>query len=295
MKKAYLFPGQGSQHKGMGLDHYRFDNEFKKRCEQANEILGFRITDIMFEGTDEQLSQTRYTQPALFVHAAALFESLSHQPDMVAGHSLGEYTALVAAGVLKFEDALNTVKVRAELMQKAGEEQSGAMAAVIGLTDDQVESVCREMTGDADGLVVPANYNSKGQLVISGHEEAVAHAMEKLKEEGAKMVKKLPVSGAFHTRLMEPAKKELDGIIDKLEFHPPKALVYSNATGTASKSPEIIKTHLKDQMLSPVRWTQTLMAMHEDGAMHFIEVGPGSVLQGLVKRTLKNVGISGFQ
>ena len=295
MKKAYLFPGQGSQFKGMGQDHYRFDKDFKKRSEEANEILGYRITDIMFDGSDEELSQTRYTQPALFVHAYALFESLGHQPDMVAGHSLGEYTALAAAGVLRFEDALAAVKERGELMQKAGDSQPGAMAAVIGLSDEEVEAVCLEISADSEEFVVPANYNTTGQLVISGHVAAISKAIDKLKEAGAKIVKKLPVSGAFHTSLMEPASIQLDTILDKLAFHPPKAFVYSNVTGTASDSPDTIKTNLKNQMLRPVQWTKTLVSMNSDGAQHFIEVGPGTVLQGLTKRTLKSVEISGFQ
>jgi [acyl-carrier-protein] S-malonyltransferase len=295
MKKAYLFPGQGSQKTGMGMDHYRFDKTFAGRCDQANEILGFQLTDIMFEGPDETLTQTRYTQPALFVHSYALFESLGHQPDMVAGHSLGEYTALVAAGVLKFEDALIAVRRRGELMQNAGETAPGTMAAVIGLDDATVEKICSEVSDEPDSIVVPANYNTEGQLVISGHTEAVERAMAALKESGAKIVKKLPVSGAFHSGLMGSARDELNAILDDLEFSPPEATVYSNVSGTGSNDAETIKNHLKEQLLSPVRWTQILHSMYDDGARHFIEVGSGKVLQGLVKRTLKEVEISGFE
>ncbi len=295
MKKAYLFPGQGSQKKGMGQDHYRFDQDFRKRCDQANEILGFRITDIMFEDEGNALTQTKFTQPALFVHACALFEMLRHHPDVVAGHSLGEYTALTAAGVIRFEDALVAVKKRGELMQRAGENNPGAMAAVIGLEDAVVEKTCEEVSAEGEGTVVPANYNARGQLVISGNEQEVTTAVEKLKESGAKMAKTLPVSGAFHSSLMESAREELDTIIDDLIFVPPKAFVYSNVTGMASKDPDVLKQDLKKQLMSPVRWTQTLNAMYEDGVRHYVEVGPGNVLQGLVKRTLTDIEISGFQ
>lgn len=295
MKKAYLFPGQGSQHQSMGYDHYRFNSEFKKRCDQANEILGYSITDIMFRSSDEVLSQTQYTQPALFVHAFSLFETLGHQPDMVAGHSLGEYTALTAVGALRFEDALSAVKQRGELMQSAGDNTPGAMAVVMGLEERVVEQICEEVSGEPDALVVPANYNANGQLVISGREQSITTAMEKLKEAGAKIAKKLPVSGAFHSKLMEPAKTELDKVLDKLDFYPPKAFVYSNVTATGSDSPQVLKDNLKEQLLSPVRWTLTLQNMFDNQARHFIEVGPGSVLQGLVKRTLKEIEISGFQ
>lgn len=295
MKKAYLFPGQGSQKTGMGADHYRFDSGFAKRCDQANEILGYQLTDIMFEGPEETLTQTRHTQPALFVHAFALFESLGHSPDMVAGHSLGEYTALAAAGVLNFEDALKAVQKRGELMQNAGETAPGTMAAVIGLDDAAVEEICNEISSEPESIVVPANYNTDGQLVISGHIDAVDRAMDKLKESGAKIVKKLPVSGAFHSALMGPAREELNKILDQLTFKEPVATVYSNVSGSGSRDPEVLKNNVKEQLLSPVRWTQTLQAMQEGGARHFVEVGSGKVLQGLVKRTLKEVEISGFE
>ncbi|MDG5766413.1 ACP S-malonyltransferase [Balneolales bacterium ANBcel1] len=295
MKKAYLFPGQGSQYKGMGKNHYRFDSTFTKRCDQADEVLGYSITEVMFDGSDADLSQTRYTQPALFLHAYALYESLGHTPDMYAGHSLGEYTALAAAGVLTFEDALQTVRKRGELMQAAGEEQPGAMAAVIGLDDTLVEQVCRGVSEEQEGTVGPANYNAKGQLVISGHETAVESAAAKLKEAGAKLVKKLPVSGAFHSPLMEPASDKLNEIIDGLVFKTPRSFVYSNVTGEGSVDVDVLKDNVKRQLLCPVQWTRTLQTMFNDEARHFIEVGPGAVLQGLVKRTLKEAGISGFQ
>jgi [acyl-carrier-protein] S-malonyltransferase len=295
MKKAYLFPGQGSQKNGMGADHYRFNSDFRNRCDQANEMLGYRLTDIMFEGPDDKLTQTKFTQPALFVHAFALFENLGQEPDMVAGHSLGEYTALAATGVLAFEDALGAVQRRGELMQQAGETQPGSMAAIIGLDDDVVEKICNEIHTEPDHIVIPANYNTRGQLVISGHIAAVEEAMEQLKEAGAKIVKKLPVSGAFHSPLMASAREELDGILDSMTFNKPKAGVYSNVTGSVSLDPEVIKENLKLQMLKPVRWAQTLQNMQADGASHFVETGPGNVLQGLVKRTLTGVGISGFQ
>ncbi len=295
MKKAYLFPGQGSQKTGMGSEHFRFHSGFRSRCDQANEILGYRITDIMFNGPDATLTQTMYTQPALFVHAYALYEMLGHQADMVAGHSLGEYTALVAAGVLEFEDALKAVRRRGELMQEAGETNPGSMAAIIGLEDEVVETICREITREPDAIVIPANYNTKGQLVVSGHDKAVEEAMEQLREAGAKLVKKLPVSGAFHSPLMDSARIELNDILDTITFHPPKALVYSNVTGTGSDSPEILKENLKQQLLKPVRWSQTVRNMQADGARHFIETGSGNVLQGLVWRTLKEVEVSGFQ
>jgi len=295
MKKAYLFPGQGSQKTGMGLDHYRFNSDFRKRCDEANEILGYRLTDIMFEGPEQLLTQTKHTQPALFVHAFSLFEILGHRPDMVAGHSLGEYTALAASGVLQFEDALRAVKRRGELMQEAGESQPGAMAAIIGLDDEVVEKICSGLSSEPDHVVIPANYNTEGQLVISGHIPAVDEAMEKFKEAGAKIVKKLPVSGAFHSPLMSSAHDELNTILDTLAFQKPVAGVYSNVTGAVSHDPDVIRDNLKQQLLKPVRWSQTLSSMHQDGAKHFVEVGSGNVLQGLVKRTLKDVGISGFQ
>ncbi len=279
----------------MGSDHYRFNIGYRNRCDQANDILGYRITDIMFEGPDAALTQTKYTQPALFVQAYALFEMLGHEPDMVAGHSLGEYTALAAAGVLAFEDALKVVQQRGELMQKAGEIQPGAMAAIIGLEDEVIESECKSLSANPDSLVIPANYNTTGQIVISGHVAAVDLAMDRMKEAGAKIVKKLPVGGAFHSPLMESAHNELNAVLDELDFCRPRSVVYSNVTGTGSESPEILRENLKKQLLYPVQWNQTLQNMYEDGARLFVETGSGNVLQGLVKRTLKEVEISGFQ
>lgn len=295
MKKAYLFPGQGSQKKGMGYDHYRYNKSFKLRCDQADGILGYRITEIMFHGPDSTLTETKHTQPALFIHSVALFEMIGHKADMVAGHSLGEYSALAAVGAIEFEQALSAVQRRGELMQAAGELQPGSMAAIIGLDDSVVDSTCREISEKPHMTVVPANYNTHGQLVISGNLEAVEMAMTTLKEKGAKIVKKLPVSGAFHSPLMESALTELQNILDELRFSKPQAPVYSNVSGTSSKDPELLKERLKKQLLHPVQWVKTMENIFNDGAKHFIEIGSGNVLQGLVKRTLKNIEISGFQ
>ena len=295
MKKAYLFPGQGSQKKGMGYDHYRYNKSFKLRCDQADDILGYRITEIMFHGPDSTLMETEYTQPALFIHSVALFEMLGHKADMVAGHSLGEYSALTAVGAIEFEQALSAVKRRGELMQAAGELQPGSMAAIIGLDDPVVDSTCKEISEEPYMTVVPANYNTHGQLVISGNLAAVELAMTTLKEKGAKIVKKLPVSGAFHSPLMESALAELQDILDELQFSKPQAPVYSNVSGSPSQDPETLKESLKKQLLHPVQWVKTMENMLNDGAKHFIETGSGNVLQGLVKRTLKNIEISGFQ
>lgn len=295
MKKAYLFPGQGSQKKGMGYDHYRFNKSFKLRCDQADDILGYRITEIMFHGPDSTLVETKYTQPALFTHSVALFEMLGQKADMVAGHSLGEYSALTAVGAIEFDQALAAVQRRGELMQTAGELQPGSMAAIIGLDDHVVDSTCKNISEDPNSTVVPANYNTHGQLVISGNSEAVEIAMATLKEKGAKIVKKLPVSGAFHSPLMESALTELQNILDELRFSKPHSPVYSNVKGTPSEDPEMLRERLKMQLLHPVEWVKTMENMFHDGAKHFIEIGSGNVLQGLVKRTLKNIEISGFQ
>lgn len=295
MKKAYLFPGQGSQFAGMGREHYQFSEIFRSRCDQAAEQLGFSITDVMFGDAADKLNQTRYTQPALFVHAYARFEMLGgHIPDMVAGHSLGEYTALAVVGAISFEEGLNAVGIRGELMQQAGDEHPGAMAAVIGLEDDVVTAVCDRISSKEGQLVIPANFNTRGQVVISGSVESVDEAMEALKAQGARMVKKLPVSGAFHSPLMESAQRKLDAVIDDMAFNKPAAPVYSNASATASDDPQILRSLLRKQLLSPVYWTRTLENMRKEQALHFIEVGPGNVLQGLVKRTLKDIECSGF-
>lgn len=296
MKKAYLFPGQGSQYTGMGENHYLFNPIFKRFCDQSSEILGHDLISVMFEGPEEELKQTRNTQPAIFLHSIALFESLKQQPDMVAGHSLGEFSALTAAKALGFEDALRLVRKRGELMQEAGEQQKGTMAAVIGMEEADVEKICSEAAEDTGEDVVPANYNATGQLVISGAETAVEKAIELLKEKGCKMAKKLPVSGAFHSSLMQPARDGLKEELDKVEIKKADYPVYANVNAEPTNDPEVIRNNLIEQLLNPVKWTQTMQAMQNDDAGLFIEVGPGKVLQGLVKRTLgNNVKIMGYQ
>ena len=282
MKKAYVFPGQGSQFPGMAMDLYENQPTAKEMLEKANEILGFRITDIMFEGTADDLKATKVTQPAIFLHStvlAACFDGF--KPDMTAGHSLGEFSALVAAGAISFEDGLRLVSIRANAMQKCCEANPGGMAAIIGMTNEAVEEVCKSV----DGLVIPANYNSDGQVVISGEKAAVEAACEKAKEAGAKRALPLPVSGAFHSPLMEPARKELAEAIEKTKFSTPICPVYQNVTAKAETDPETIKANLLAQLTSPVRWTQSVKSMVADGADYFMEIGPGNVLQGLIKRT----------
>ncbi|MBO7365781.1 MAG: ACP S-malonyltransferase [Bacteroidales bacterium] len=282
MKKAYVFPGQGSQFPGMAKDLYENQPKAKEMLEKANEILGFRITDIMFEGTADDLKATKVTQPAIFLHStvlAACFDGF--KPDMTAGHSLGEFSALVAAGAISFEDGLRLVSIRANAMQKCCEANPGGMAAIIGMTNEAVEEVCKSV----DGLVIPANYNSDGQVVISGEKAAVEAACEKAKEAGAKRALPLPVSGAFHSPLMEPARKELAEAIEKTKFSTPICPVYQNVTAKAETDPETIKANLLAQLTSPVRWTQSVKSMVADGADYFMEIGPGNVLQGLIKRT----------
>lgn len=282
MKKAYVFPGQGSQFPGMAKDLYENSPKAKELLEKANEVLGFRITDIMFDGTAEDLKATKVTQPAVFLHSvvlAACFEGFA--PDMVAGHSLGEFSALAAAGALSFEDALRLVAIRANAMQKCCEAVPGTMAAVIGLPDEIVEQICAE----TDGIVIAANYNSDGQVVISGEKEAVAAACEKAKAAGAKRALPLAVSGAFHSPLMEPARAELAEAIEKTVFKAPECPVYQNVTAKAETDPEVIKANVLTQLTSPVRWSQSVKRMVADGAGYFMEIGPGNVLQGLVKRS----------
>lgn len=282
MKKAYVFPGQGSQFPGMAKELYENSPKAKELLEKANEVLGFRITDIMFDGTAEDLKATKVTQPAVFLHSvvlAACYEGFA--PDMVAGHSLGEFSALAAAGALSFEDALRLVAIRANAMQKCCEAVPGSMAAVIGLPDADVERICAE----TDGIVLAANYNSDGQVVISGEKEAVAAACEKAKAAGAKRALPLAVSGAFHSPLMEPARAELAEAIEKTDFHAPKCPVYQNVTAQAETDPEAIKANVLKQLTSPVRWSQSVKRMVADGAGSFMEIGPGNVLQGLVKRS----------
>tara|TARA_Y100000589_G_scaffold155323_1_gene147893 strand:+ start:24639 stop:25520 length:882 start_codon:yes stop_codon:yes gene_type:complete len=285
--KAYVFPGQGAQFIGMGKDLYDSSESAKELFEKANEILGFRITDIMFNGTDEELKQTKVTQPAIFLHSTVLAHELgdSFKPGMVAGHSLGEFSALVANKTLTFEDGLRLVAKRAMAMQKACEKTPSTMAAILGLDDETVEKVCAEI----DGIVVPANYNCPGQLVISGEIEAVNKACEKLKEAGAKRALILQVGGAFHSPLMEPAREELEEAINATTFSKPICPVYQNVTASAVSDPEEIKKNLIAQLTAPVRWTQTMKQMIADGATEVIEVGPGKVLQGLFKKVDRSI------
>lgn len=292
---ALLFPGQGSQSVGMGKYHFDSDERFRQIVTQADEILGYSLSTIMFEGPAETLQQTEHTQPAIFLHSVALFNILDIQPQMLAGHSLGEFSALTAGGALAFEDALRLVRKRGQLMQQAGEQQPGTMAAVIGMKDAAVLSICEEASEGPGSVVVPANFNCPGQLVISGHVPAVERAMELLKENGCRLTKKLPVSGAFHSPLMQPAFDGLKAEVERLSINTPEAPVYSNYTAKPTQDPEELRRNILNQLLNPVRWTQTLQGMKNDGATEFVEVGPGKVLQGLVKRTHKNVEISGHQ
>lgn len=282
MKKAYVFPGQGSQFPGMGKDLYDNSPLAKELFDKADAILGFKITDVMFNGTADDLKATRVTQPAVFLHSVILAKCHDgFKPDMVAGHSLGEFSALAAAGALDFEDALKLVAIRAGAMQKCCEKVPGTMAAIIGLANEVVEQICEETAG----VVVAANYNSDGQVVISGEKEAVEAACEKAKAAGAKRALPLAVSGAFHSPLMEPARAELAKAIDSTPFHKPACPVYQNVSAKAETEPETIKANLLAQLTSPVRWTQSVKNMVADGAGYFMEIGPGTVLQGLVKRT----------
>ena len=292
MKQAYIFPGQGSQFPGMAKDLYESNETAREMLEKANDILGFRITDIMFEGTAEDLKQTKVTQPAIFLHSVVLAKCMpDFRPDMVAGHSLGEFSALVAAGAMDFEEGLKLVSIRAQAMQKACETVPGAMAAVLALPAEKIEEIC----ASCEGTVVAANYNCDGQIVISGEKEAVAKACALMKEAGAKRALPLPVGGAFHSPLMEPARAELAEGIEKAIFHTPICPVYQNVTAAATSDPMEIKANLLAQLTSPVRWTQSVRNMLADGAGHFIEVGPGKVLQGLVAKISKEpVDIEGI-
>ncbi|MCA0426877.1 MAG: ACP S-malonyltransferase [Bacteroidetes bacterium] len=285
-KTAYVFPGQGAQFSGMGKDLYESNEQARELFERANAILGFRITDIMFTGSDEELKQTKVTQPAIFLHSVikALVAGESFKPDMVAGHSLGEFSALVANRCLSFEDGLKLVYARALAMQEACEAQASTMAAVLGLEDSKVEEIC---SGITDAVVVPANYNCPGQLVISGSVEGVNKACELLKAAGAKRALPLPVGGAFHSPLMEPARVKLEQAILSTPFNTPICPVYQNVTASAISDTESIKANLIAQLTASVKWTQSVQAMVADGATHFIECGPGNVLQGLVKKIHK--------
>lgn len=295
MKHAYVFPGQGSQFAGMGKDHYENNAFAKKLFEQANEVLKFRISDIMFNGSEEDLRQTSVTQPAVFLHAVIAYKSIDNaRPDMVAGHSLGEFSALVANGTLSFEDGLQLVSIRAQAMQKACEARPSGMAAVLALSDEKVEEVCQQVQEETGEVVVPANYNCPGQLVISGSLNGINLACERMKAAGAKRALVLPVGGAFHSPLMEPARNELKAAIEKTTFHQPTAHVYQNVVARAVYDREEIKQNLIDQLTGPVRWTQSVQAMIRDGASSFTEVGPGKVLQGLVQKIDKSVKTAGF-
>ena len=285
---AFVFPGQGAQFAGMGKDLYETSSLANELFEKANNILGFRITDIMFDGTDEELRQTKVTQPAVFLHSVitALCMGDAFCPDMVAGHSLGEFSAVVASGALSFEDGLRLVYARAMAMQKACEQRSSTMAAIIGLPDETIESVCQEVT-EGGHIVVAANYNSPGQVVISGCVEGVQLACEKFTEAGAKMTIPLSVSGAFHSPLMAPAREELAAAIEATEFHTPKCPIYQNVDALPHTNPEEIKANLIAQLTSPVRWTQSVRNMMADGADSFTECGPGKVLTGLIRKIKK--------
>ncbi len=292
---AFLFPGQGSQFVGMGKDHYDQNPEFRNLVNSADEILSFSLSSVMFEGPEELLRQTENTQPAIFLHSVALFQTLGLKPDAVAGHSLGEFSALVACGAVAFEDALKIVRQRGLLMQQAGTQNPGTMAAVIGMEDAMVEDICAKATSEVGKAVVPANFNCPGQLVISGYESAIDRAIELLLENGCKMAKKLPVSGAFHSPLMQPAFDGLRENLETLKISVPVCPIYSNFTAESTTDPEVIRQNLLNQLMNPVKWTQTLLAMSSVGINNFTEVGPGKVLQGLVKRTIKGAETNGYQ
>ena len=296
MKKAFVFPGQGAQFVGMGKDLYETNPLAKELFDKANEVLGFDITSIMFDGTADELKQTKVTQPAVFLHSviSALCMGGAFAPDMVAGHSLGEFSALVAAGALTFEDGLCLVHARALAMQKACEVAPGTMAAIIGLPDTKVEEACAEVSTDGN-VVIPANYNCPGQLVISGNVDAINAACDKLKAAGAKRALPLPVSGAFHSPLMQPAKDELQSAIESTAFNAPKCPVYQNVDAKPYTDPDTIKANLIAQLTSSVRWTATVENMIADGAEDFTECGPGKALQGMIGRINKNVSVHGIQ
>ncbi len=294
MKQAFIFPGQGSQFSGMGKEHFENSAFAKKLFEQANEVLGFRISDIMFNGADEDLKQTNVTQPAVFLHSIIAYRSINNgKPDMVAGHSLGEFSALVANGTLSFDDALNLVSIRAKAMQKACEIIPSTMAAVLNLADEKVEEICTEVHKETGETVVAANYNCPGQIVISGTVKGIDIACERMKAAGAKRALVLPVGGAFHSPLMLPAKEELAAAIEATKFHNPTCAVYQNVVAKPVMDSGEIKQNLIDQLTGPVRWSQSVQAMIANGATKFTEAGPGKVLQGLVLKINKEIEVDG--
>ncbi len=293
--KAVVFPGQGSQYVGMAYKRYHAEPSVKKIIDQADEILGFPLSNIMFEGPEESLKQTEYTQPALYVHSMALYQTIEIIPDCVAGHSLGEFSALTAAGVFSFEEGLKLVRLRGQLMQDAGKQTSGAMGAVIGLEDDIVYRICKKISDESNETVLPANFNSKGQIVISGHLNAVISALNTFKKIGAKMALPLPVSGAFHSPLMQSAYDEFKHSLEKVTFSNADVPVYSNVNGKPSKSSKKLKNNILQQILKPVLWTQTIQHMISDGVNEVVELGPGKVLQGLIKRIDRSLRLSGIQ
>ena len=294
MKHAFIFPGQGSQFPGMGKEHYENSAFAKRLFEQANDLLGFRISEIMMHGSEADLKQTNVTQPAVFLHSIIAYKSIENaSPDMVAGHSLGEFSALVANGTLSFEDALKLVSVRSTAMQKACELNPSTMAAILNLADDKVEAICAEVQQETGEVVVAANYNCPGQLVISGSLKGIDIACEKMKAAGAKRALVLPVGGAFHSPLMLPAKEELQAAIEATKFHNPTCAVYQNVAARAVMDKDEIKQHLIDQLTGPVRWAQSVLSMIADGASAFTEAGPGKVLQGLVLKINKEMQVDG--
>jgi [acyl-carrier-protein] S-malonyltransferase len=292
MIQAFVFPGQGSQFPGMGKEHYDANAFARRFFEQANEILGFRISDIMFNGTEEELKQTNVTQPAIFLHSVIAYKMIDGaNPHMVAGHSLGEFSALVVSGSMTFEDALKLVSIRASAMHKACEINPSTMAAILGLPEEVAERICAEIISETGEIVVPANYNCPGQLVISGTNKGIDIAGERMKAAGAKRALKLPVGGAFHSPLMEPAKIELEAAIMASDFHKPSCPVYQNVVAKAVTDPNEIRQNLVDQLTGPVRWSQSIEAMIHDGATSFTEVGPGKVLQGLIGKINKEIPV----